>query len=41
MEIWFCIRDDLANPNIGFNLVPNPLKSQNVGGNVRKNETIN
>jgi hypothetical protein len=22
---WFCTWDDLANPNIGFNLVPNPL----------------
>jgi hypothetical protein len=25
MESWFCICDDLANPKIGFNLVPNPL----------------
>jgi len=25
MEIWFCIWDDLANPKIGLNLVPNPL----------------
>jgi hypothetical protein len=22
---WFCIWDDLANPKIGFNLIPNPL----------------
>jgi hypothetical protein len=25
MERWFCIWDDLANPKIGLNLVPNPL----------------
>jgi len=25
MESWFCIWDDLANPKIGLNLVPNPL----------------
>ena len=25
MEKWFCIWDDLANPKIGLNLVPNPL----------------
>ena len=25
MESWFCTWDDLANPKIGFNLVPNPL----------------
>jgi hypothetical protein len=25
MENWFCIWDDLANPNNGLNLVPNPL----------------
>jgi len=25
MESWFCICDDLANPKIGLNLVPNPL----------------
>jgi hypothetical protein len=25
MESWFCIWDDLANPNNGLNLVPNPL----------------
>jgi hypothetical protein len=25
MERWFCIWDDLANPKIGLNLVPNCL----------------
>jgi len=25
MKDWFCIWDDLANPNNGLNLVPNPL----------------
>jgi hypothetical protein len=25
MEKWFCICNDLANPNNGLNLVPNPL----------------
>ena len=25
MESWFCIWEDLANPKIGLNLVPNPL----------------
>jgi hypothetical protein len=25
MENWFCIWDELANPNNGINLVPNPL----------------
>ncbi|SDZ58816.1 hypothetical protein SAMN05444397_109219 [Flavobacterium aquidurense] len=25
MERWFCTWDDLANPKIGLNLVPNPL----------------
>ncbi|MFB9109519.1 hypothetical protein ACFFVK_13110, partial [Flavobacterium gyeonganense] len=25
MEKWFCIWNDLANPRIGLNLVPNPL----------------
>ncbi|HFG0577264.1 hypothetical protein [Flavobacterium psychrophilum] len=25
MESWFCIWDDLANPKIGLNLIPNPL----------------
>ena len=25
MEKWSCIWDDLANPKIGLNLVPNPL----------------
>jgi hypothetical protein len=25
MERWFCIWDDLANPKIGLNLIPNPL----------------
>jgi hypothetical protein len=25
MESWFCTWDDLANPKIGLNLVPNPL----------------
>jgi len=25
MGKWFCIWDDLANPKIGLNLVPNPL----------------
>jgi hypothetical protein len=26
MESWFCIWDDLANPKIGLNLVPNTLE---------------
>jgi len=25
MEKWSCIWDDLPNPKIGLNLVPNPL----------------
>ncbi len=25
MESWFCIWDDLANPKVRLNLVPNPL----------------
>ncbi|WP_124019284.1 hypothetical protein [Flavobacterium sp. A45] len=25
MGKWSCIWDDLANPNIGLNLIPNPL----------------
>jgi len=25
LEKWFCICDDLANPKIGLNLVPNYL----------------
>ena len=36
MGSWFCICDDLANPKIGLNLVPNPLQYQNVGGNITK-----
>ena len=36
MEIWFCIWDDLANPKIGLNLVPNPLLHQNVSGNLQR-----
>ena len=31
MESWFCIWDDLANPNNGLNLVPNPLQRENDG----------
>jgi len=25
IEKWFCIWDDLENPKIGLNLIPNPL----------------
>jgi peptidoglycan/xylan/chitin deacetylase (PgdA/CDA1 family) len=31
MESWFYIWNDFANPNNGFNLVPNPLYFQDVG----------
>ena len=36
MKKWFCIWDDLANPKIGLNLVPNPLLHQNVSGNLQR-----
>jgi hypothetical protein len=33
MESWFCIWDDLENPKIVLNLIPNPLHYQNVSAN--------
>jgi len=30
IKSWFSIWDDLANPKNGLNLVPNPLKYQDV-----------
>ena len=37
MESWFCICNDLANPNNGLNLVPNPLQRENVTGDLCRN----
>ena len=37
MESWFCIWEDLANPKIGLNLLPNPPQCQNVVRNVAEN----
>ena len=38
MESWFCIWNDLANPQNGLNLVPHPLYYQNISINTPKNE---
>lgn len=35
------MRDDLANPNNGLNLVPNPLQYQNVISQFEKPKRLN
>jgi hypothetical protein len=40
MGKWFCIWDDLANPKIGLNLVPNRLKRGEVGGYITEKKHI-
>jgi len=41
MGSWFCIWDDLANPNNGLNLVPNPCITRTLTASLKTNHDKN